>query len=91
MSSFTITAKEKMTLSFTFGVSCQANGDFLVVTKDGISWARITGKNTDSFKEILEAGESVTISYEKNDSLSGGDDQGYIKDLELVIIISEND
>lgn len=91
VSSFTITAKEKMTLSFTFGVSCQANGDFLVVTKDGISWARITGKNTDSFKEILEAGESVTISYEKNESLSGGDDQGYIKDLELVIIISEND
>ena len=88
---FTITAKETMTLSFTYGVSCQVNGDFLVIVKNGVSWAKITGKNAGTFNEILEAGESVTISYEKNDSISGGDDQGYIKDLELFIIISEND
>lgn len=86
---FTITAKEKMTLSFTYGVSCQVNGDFLMITKDGISWARITGKNEGTFEEILEAGESVVISYEKNDSLSGGDDCGYIKELELVIIVDK--
>ena len=86
---FTVTAKERMTLTFTYGVSSEANCDYLVITKDGVSWSRISGKNEESFSLVVEAGESIVISYQKDESGSANDDLGYIKDMELVINLSK--
>ena len=86
---FTVTAKEQMTLTFTYGVSSEVNCDYLVVLKNGISWSRISGKNGESFSQVLEAGESVVISYQKDAIGNANDDLGYIKDMELVINLSK--
>ena len=38
---------------------------------------------------MVEAGESIVISYQKDESGSANDDLGYIKDMELVINLSK--
>ena len=86
---FTVTAKEQMTLTFTYGVSSEVNCDYLVVLKNGISWSRISGKNGESFSQVLEAGESVVISYQKDAIGNANDDLGYIKDMELVMNVDK--
>lgn len=83
-SAFKITADGIMTVSFVYEASSEIQGDYIAVYVNGIMNGRLSGKSSDSFNIVLEEGDVLTISYEKNDKKSLNNDCGYIKGLEII-------
>ena len=83
-SAFTLIADEEMTIGFTVVASSELY-DYIVVYVNGVNRGRVSGKNSKDFYESLEAGDVLTISYEKDSSTARNDDCGYITDLVLIL------
>ena len=85
----TFTLTVPMTISFTYGVSSEADCDKFTATlsngTDTIKVANaISGTNSDSYSGKLTAGTwTLTLKYTKDPAADSGDDLAYISDLKL--------
>ena len=82
----TITAKTKITVTFSYRVSSESNWDTFKILKGKTQIANVSGEKTDyaTASVTLEAGESLTFTYSKDARGDGGDDCAYIKDLMII-------
>ena len=83
-STFTITAKTDMTVSFIVTASCREDSDNVYVTV-GDETTVITGTETQTFYKVLQAGQTLVISYTRGtSSYTQNDNCGYVKEMKIV-------
>lgn len=89
-SSFVITAKEKMTVSFKIQASSESY-DYIAIYVNGIQRTSVSAKSSSVFEEVLEQGDVLTVSYVKDQSESKYDDCGYIENFKVIVKPTSND
>ena len=82
---FILMAETDMTLSFIYGASSEYGADYITVWIGEVSYGRLSGQNEALVNVDLAKGEILTVSYEKDNSVSNNEDRGYIYDLVLIV------
>ncbi len=81
---FTISAKEQMTVSFTWNVSSEARYDkFSVILNGSKEVADKSGTETGNYSVTLNAGDKLTIQFAKDSSSSGGEDKAWVENFAI--------
>ena len=79
-SSYTITAERDFTLELKYKVSSESGCDYLRIYRNSISYVNVSG--TTEWQTLtldLVKGDTVTVTYSKDGSVSHGDDCAYVK------------
>ncbi|MBQ7226756.1 MAG: leucine-rich repeat protein [Clostridia bacterium] len=84
VSELEIVADERITVSFNVKASSETGADYVVIYINGVSYKKLSGNSSFFFYERLEAGDVITIAYEKDGSVGRNDDCGYVFDLQIV-------
>ncbi len=75
---FTVVANCDCTLTVTYSTSSESNYDKLIIKHNGTQKAVLSGSQSNKVLTLtLVAGDTVTISYTKDGSVSTGDDRGW--------------
>ena len=71
-----------MEITFEYRVSSENGWDYFTILLNGTQVVNIAGETSyQSYTVTLNAGESLTLQYSKDGSVSSGDDCAYIKNL----------
>ncbi|MBQ7352485.1 MAG: leucine-rich repeat domain-containing protein [Clostridia bacterium] len=83
-STFTITANQRLKISFDYTVSASYN-DHLYIYNNGMIIDYISGEKTSSMTIILEAGDTISASFDKASSFNVSNNCGYIANIEITV------
>ena len=79
-------ATSKTVVSFSYKVNSERSADYFRVYLNGSQKVTISGTTSyEAFSIVLNAGDVLSFAYQKDGSVSTGNDCGYIKDLTVII------
>ncbi|MBO5312357.1 MAG: leucine-rich repeat domain-containing protein [Clostridia bacterium] len=78
-----ISADHKMTVTVKYRVSSEQGADILAIYLNGETVVTDSGESSGVYSCILNEGDTLVISYEKDSSIRNGDDCVYIDSLEI--------
>ena len=78
---FTFTAQEEMTLSFTVEAFSQPYRDYIIITVGGVDYSACDGRNTSSYSGVLSKGDVVSVMFIMYGGDTAYEDCGVIKDI----------
>ena len=82
---FSIIAKEKMVITFTYGLYSEDYYDYLYIYKNGYSMDSIYSSYAETMTITLYEGDELLISFFKNDYSYQSDDYAYIENMQIQI------
>ena len=83
-SSFKITANQRLRITFDYTVSASYN-DHLYIYINGMVTDYISGEKSSNISIVLEAGESISASFEKSTSHNVSNNCGYLANIEITV------
>ena len=79
-------ATSKTVVSFSYKVNSERSADYFRVYLNGTQKIMIAGTTSyEAFSVELKAGDILSFVYQKDGSVSSGNDCGYIKDIDVII------